>query len=147
MIHIVKNNIIWQDTKVGIIFNPVSVSDTKMGREVFNPLLKSIHPNVYNEYTDYIYKENPKRLLSDIQLVKIKDDRFVMNGYCYMKNKINLLALTKCLVELFNLAERYHVDIALPLNMGTLNPFLKEQIKLIINTVFENCIQEVYVYL
>ena len=40
MIHIVEEGIIWNSKQAGIIFNPVSASDTIIGKGVFNNLLK-----------------------------------------------------------------------------------------------------------
>ena len=146
MIHIIEKDIIWNTKNAGIIFNPVSVSDTVVGRRVFNNLLKELHKDVYESYLDYVADEKEKKLLADVQLVKLKDNRVIMNGFVYKKDKIDLLSLTKCLVELFNLAEEYNVDIAIPMYMGCKNPFTRKYIETIINTVFEDCKTNVYVY-
>lgn len=147
MVKYINTGIPWDNPDCQITFNPVSVNNTPNGHKIFNNLLKTTHKNVFTEYLDYIQDENPKRLLGDIQLVKLKDQqRFILNGYVYQKGKLDYLALSKTFVELFNIAEEYKLDVAIPLQMGSSNPFTKAQVQVIIDTVFFDFRQTAYIY-
>lgn len=136
---------LWENNKVDIIFNPVACSNKACAERRFNDLLKRKHREVYEAWQDYLVGENPNKLLSDVQLVKIDDNKIIMNAYCYDKSgNLNLLALTKTFVELFNLAEEYELSIGIPYHLYLRNKFLTTSIDLIFNTVFSDCRSDVY---
>lgn len=136
---------LWHNEKVNIIFNPVACSNTVRGRSRFNSLLKREYNEIYEAWEDYLVGENPNKLLSDVQLVKISDDKVILNAYCFDKaGELNLLALTKTLVELFNLAEEYDLTIGIPYHLYLKNKFLTTLIDLIVSTIFEDCKSDVY---
>lgn len=139
------NEILWNNEKVNIIFNPVGCADNVRSRNRFNSLLKREYKKVYEAWEDYLVGENPNKLLSDVQLVKISEDKVILNAYCFNKSgDLDLLALTKTFVELFNLAEEYNLTIGIPYHLYLKNKFLTTPIDLIISTVFSDCKMDVY---
>ena len=146
MIYTINKGIIWEEPNVQIIFNPVSVSNNVFGQSVFNNLLKQTYRKVYDEYLDYIAGESPKRLLGDIQLVKIKNNKIIMNGFIYKGDEIDLQALVKVLVELYNLADEYKLNIAIPVSMNNKNQINIGLIKQIIDVVFDDFPNDIYLY-
>lgn len=146
MIHIVEKGIYWKDEKAAIIFNPVSVSKNKLGQSVFNTNFRYNFKDVYDKYRDYIIAVSKKRLLGDVQLVQIEEKKFVMNGFIYWDDQINLKATTKALIELHNLAEEYKIPIALSGSLGSKDPETIESLNKIIHSIFAECKSDVYVY-
>lgn len=130
---------------VQIIFNPVSASKSNKAKEIFNEKISSKYFNVYEDYEDYKVGESVKRLLSDIQLVQVEDDLFILNAFVYERDSINLLALTKTLVELFNICEEYKLNASINTKFKRCKRY-KESIDLIINTVFEDFSHKLYLY-
>lgn len=146
MIHIVDNGIIWEERNAQIIFNPVSTFKGKVGREVFNKLLMSKYRKVYEEYTDYMVGESAKRLLGDIQLVQIDKNKLVMNGFVYKGKELDLVALSKALVELYNLAREYELNVAIPIKMNCDNIITNGLTRTIIDTIFNDFEYNAYLY-
>lgn len=146
MIHLVNKGNLYEEKRAQIILNPVSVSKSQLGQGVFNNYLKHSKKHVYDQYRDYMVGESQNRLLGDIQLVKTDDNTFIMNGFMYKGNKIDLTALTKVLVELYNLAYEYKLDIAIPLKMNCRNDIIINYIKIIIDVVFSDFENNVYLY-
>lgn len=146
MIHLVETGNIWESEHGVILFNPVSISNSKNGISVFNNLLRDTHPEVYEDYLDYIVGGRRKDLLADIQLVPADNAKLILNAYVFEERKLNLTALVKTLVEMFNLAEEYDVPIAIPISMGLKQEDSLEKIRLIVDTIFEDCRVDVYLY-
>nr|DAG94173.1 MAG TPA: O-acetyl-ADP-ribose deacetylase 1 [Herelleviridae sp.] len=137
--------ILWKNKDINIIFNPVSCCNNTRGRNRFNSLLKREFREVYNAWEEYLVGENPNKILSDVQLVKISDNKVILNAYCYnKKGDMDLLALTKTMVELFNLAEEYKLNIGIPYHLYLKNKFITTSIDLIISTIFSDCKSSVY---
>lgn len=144
---IIENNseILWENSDINIIFNPVACTSKLYGQKRFNQLLKKQYPDIYESWLDYMVGENPNKLLSDIQLIKISDTKIICNAYCFDKRgNLNLLALTKTLVELFNLAEEYDLNVGIPNHLNLKNKFLTTSIDLIAHTVFDDCKSNIY---
>jgi hypothetical protein len=146
MIYTINKGIIWEQPKAQIILNPVSVSNSVLGKNVFNNLLRETHREVYDEYLDYMVGESPHHLLGDIQLVKLKNNKIIMNGFMYKEDEINLHALAKVLVELYNLADEYKLNIAIPVSMNNKNQINIGMIRQIIDVVFDDFPNDVYLY-
>lgn len=145
MIKLIEKGIVFGDPNSNIIFNPVSVSAKSPSG--FNKCLRELYPNVYEEYRDYLIGVSKKKLLGDIQLVKINDNAFIMNAYVYdEKGNVNYVALCKALVELFNIVENYKINVAIPLFMYSKNDIVKNFCKIIVNTVFEDYKYNAYLY-
>lgn len=139
------SKILWKNKDINIIFNPVSCCNNTKGRNRFNSLLKREFNEVYNAWEEYLVGENPNKILSDVQLVKISDNKVILNAYCYnKKGDMDLLALTKTMVELFNLAEEYKLNIGIPYHLYLKNKFITTCIDLIISTIFSDCKSNVY---
>lgn len=146
MIVYVDKGVLWEEPNAQIIYNPVSISKSVEGQNVFNSNLKHDYRNVYESYREYMIGESKKRLLGDVQLVQIQDKKFIMNGFIYDGNILNLKAVMKTFVELSNLAEEYKINVALSSTLGTKDKILIQDISKIINTVFSDCKSTVYVY-
>lgn len=146
MLHEVRGGVIWNDPNAQIIFNPVSVSKSPEGQNIFNSNLKHDHHEVYDMYRDYMKGESKKRLLGDIQLVQIEDKKFIMNGFVYYDNILNPKALMKAFVELSNLIEEYHIAAAIPFRVGCKDTCMYQYIEEIINIVFGDCKSDIYIY-
>ena len=145
MISIVEKGICWQDPNSQIIFNPVSISKRE-GKELFNPNLKHDYPEVYDNYLDYMIGVSKKRLLGDVQLIQIEEKKFILNGYVMVGRDMNIKALTKALVELSNLAEEYHLSIALTSNLGCNDQENAKTVENVIRTIFGDFHETVYIY-
>ena len=146
MIHLIENGVYWKDTNAAIIFNPVSVSNNRIGKNVFNSNLRHEFKDVYEEYLDYIKGVSKKRLLGDVQLVQVDDKKLIMNGFVYWDDQINLKAVTKVLIELSNLSEEYHIPIAISSSMGSKDPEIIEKLNKIIVSIFGDSKEEIYIY-
>lgn len=146
MIYTINKGIVWEEPNAQIIFNPVSTSNSMLGQKIFNDLLKETHKKVYDEYLDYMVGESQKYLLGDIQLVQIKSGKIIMNGFIYKGGEIDLSALVKVLVELYNLAYEYELNIAIPISMNNKNQITIGLIKQIIDVIFDDFPYELYLY-
>ena len=136
----------WKCEDAHIIFNPVHTSK-KNKENKFDTNIKKEYIEVFEEYLDYIKGESAKRLLADIQIIQIKNKkRFILNAFVFDKNdKLDLLALVKTLVELFNLGEEYKLNISICFNK--LNKYTDDKtLDLIINTIFEDYKYDVFIY-
>lgn len=147
MIHIINNGITWEHPNVNIIYNPVSTYKGRVGQDIFNDLLRLKYRKVYDEYLDYMVGESSKRLLGDIQLVQIDKCKIIMNAFIYKGKELNMLALSKTLVELYNLAHEYELNVSIPMKMNSNNPITHELIKNVINTIFSDFEYDAYIYL
>ena len=136
----------WENKNAEIIFNPVSVSKSKIAQEIFDINIRYNYTNVYESYRDYIMGVSKKELLGDIQLVQIEDKKFVLNSFVYYDDELNYKALIKTLVELFNLLEKYNITASISTNFQSINDKKKESIKQIIERVFEDCKSDIYLY-
>lgn len=140
MVHNVEKGIIWEDGNSQIIFNPVGI-------DVFNTYLRETNKQVYDEYRDYMVGISENKLIGDIQLVQISERKLIMNAYVFRKGKrIDLYALTKTLVELYNLATEYKLNISIPISMNSRNKDTISKIKLMLDVIFGDFEQEVYLY-
>ena len=146
MIYKINKGLVWFDNNSQIIFNPVSVSDNKIGDKVFNKILRENYRNVYDEYKDYIIDIPKNKLLGDIQLIQIDKSRTVMNGYVYKNDQLDLYCLTKTLVELYNLGTEYKLNIALSLSMYNISTEELKIINTIIETIFTDFDYYLYLY-
>lgn len=140
MVHNVEKGIIWEDGNSQIIFNPVGI-------DVFNTYLRETNKRVYDEYRDYMVGISEKKLIGDIQLVQISERKLIMNAYVFRKGKrIDLYALTKTLVELYNLATEYKLNISIPISMNSRNKDTISKIQLMLDVIFGDFEQEAYLY-
>lgn len=140
MVHNVEKGIIWEDSNSQIIFNPVGI-------DVFNMYLRETNKQVYEEYRDYMVGINENKLIGDIQLVQIGKQKLIMNAYVFRKGKkIDLYALTKTLVELYNLATEYKLNISIPVSMNSRNKDTISKIKLMLDVIFGDFEHEAYLY-
>lgn len=146
MIQSVSNGILWEHPEANIIYNPVSVSKSKLGKEIFNSNLKHDHPKVFESYRDYMIGESKSRLLGDVQLVQITENKFVMNAFVYWDNQIRLKAVAKTLLELLALVEEYKISAILSSTLGCRDSKTISDIGVIINSIFHNCNSDIYVY-
>ena len=132
-----KSGDVYLNEDANIIFNPVGVIDNHKG---FLQKIKTLYPDVYTEYSEFIWMCGEKELLGDIQLVKIGDKRLMLNGFCInRRGNIDKLALTKSLVELCNLAYEYKLSVSIEYGLGIVHP--KEErkaISMIIKEVFKD---------
>lgn len=135
-----------RDTRAQIIFNPVSVSKSKAGQDVFNPKIKQQYPSVYKSYREYMIGESQKRLLGDIQLIQIGEKKLILNAFVYKGNELNLKAVSKTFIELSNLIEEYNINAAFLNNLGSRNIKDIYEIEKIITTIFADCKSDIYIY-
>lgn len=136
----------WNCEEANIIFNPVSISKSKIGELVFNKVVKKDFSDVYDKYREYMIGECPYKLLGDIQLVQIDSKRFIMNAFIYDRDKLNHKALTKALIEMSNLLEEYHINGSLRSTFGSKNKQEFKDLETIINTVFKDNSQNIFIY-
>lgn len=149
MITHIDKGIPWDvDSPGQIYFNPVDIKDNQLGRNLFNSLLKNQHPYVFTGWQDYLYGITRKKdILADIQLIQIKHtQKLILNSYVFDNRKLNLLALIKTLVELYNLGVEYELDICIPKKMYCRNPFVLSEIELILKVIFDDYPNNVYIY-
>lgn len=144
MIYYIDKGAYWKDKNSQIIFNPVSVSKSKIGQSIFNKNIRNQYTDVYESYRDYIVGVSKKRLLGDIHLVQIEPKKIIMNAFIFYDDKLDFKAFSKTLIELFNLIEEYKIS-------ASIKPIAKDEdeynalIK-IIETVFQDCKSDIYVY-
>lgn len=141
-----KRGFLWKEDCAQIIFNPVSVSRSKEGLNIFDSQLIHDYRFVYEEYKDLLYESSKKELLGEIQLVQIGEKKCIMNAFIYEDNKLNLKALTKTLIELCNLIEEYEIAAAISSTVKCKEKTLHEEILEIIHVVFDDCKSDVYLY-
>ena len=141
-----KRGFLWKEDCAQIIFNPVSVSRSKEGLNIFDSQLIHDYRFVYEEYKDLLYESSKKELLGEIQLVQIGEKKCIMNAFIYEGNKLNLKAFTKTLIELCNLIEEYEIAAAISSTVKCKEKTLHEEIMEIIHVVFDDCKSDVYLY-
>lgn len=146
MVTQVEKGIFWENPNAQIIFNPVSTSKSKAGRNLFNHRLRDEYGEVFEEYKDYMIGESQKRLLGDIQLVQIGEDKFIMNAFIYHGTKLSLKAVAKTMVEMFNIATEYHLNVAMSETLGIRTQTNVDSIKLITDVVFGDFENTCYLY-
>lgn len=146
MIYNVEKGTYWLEEKANIIFNPVSVSKSKVGLDMFNSGIKRQYRNVYESYRDYMVGESKRKLLGDIQLIQIEDKKLILNAFVYEDDKLNLKALTKTLIELINLAEEYKISVSIRSKLNSKNKDEIEASNKIINSLFEDFKSDIYIY-
>ena len=59
-----------------------------------------------------------------------------MNGFVYKGKELDLVALSKALVELYNLAREYELNVAIPIKMNCDNIITNGLTRTIIDTIF-----------
>lgn len=95
-------------SNVDIIYNPVSVRYKKR----FIERARRIFPEVYEEYTDMIFSERVR--MGEVSLYQVAKKQCVLNGFCYnRRGNLNLVAFTKTLVELSNIAHEYKLTVGI----------------------------------
>ena len=141
-----KRGTIWNNEDAHIIFNPVSVSRSKQGLEIFDSQLIHDYRFVYEEYKDLLYESSKTELMGEIQLIQIGEKKCVLNAFIYDENQLNLTALTKTLIELSNLIEEYKINAALSSKVCCKDLNLYPEIMEIIHVIFDDCKSNVYVY-
>lgn len=146
MIYNVEKGTYWMEERANIIFNPVSVSETFTGLNMFNSGIKDRYRNVYESYRDYMVGVSKRKLLGDIQLVQIEDKRLVMNAFVYEGNILNVKALAKVLVELVNLAEEYKISVVINTKLNSKNKDQEKISNKVIKSVFGDCKSDIYIY-
>lgn len=146
MIKRVNEGNIWTCKDAQIILNPVSTGHFLAAYNTFDYLMKLNHKEVFDAYMDYIEHEPDHKLLGDIQLVKINNHCVVMNGFVYDHCRIHLKATAKVLIELYNLGREYELDVAIPLKMNGRNKKNIDKVEIIINTIFNDYENTVYLY-
>ena len=127
---------------VNIIYNPVSIRNDHM----FQKKVRIIHPDIYNTYRDMVYNDTVK--LGEIQLLPTSHEKqCMMNGFCYDKRgKINILAFTKTLVELCNVANEYHLSVGIDENVVKSEIWTPDRVRTIIEEVFRGTDVEVKIF-
>ena len=79
-----KRGFLWKEDCAQIIFNPVSVSRSKEGLNIFDSQLIHDYRFVYEEYKDLLYESSKKELLGEIQLVQIGEKKCIMNAFIFL---------------------------------------------------------------
>jgi hypothetical protein len=146
MIINIDNGAIWDNKDADIIFNPVSALQSVYHSNEFNDSLRSKYPETYNQYLCYMIGKSHKRLLGDINIAASKNGKLILNGYCKDYSIINLLALVDSLIRLYNIANEYEFNIAIPKRMYCINKNIVNSIDLIIHTIFDDFPYNVYLY-
>lgn len=148
MIHRIRSHEnIFECNKAQIIYNPVSVLKGEAGNRTFNLYLKEKYPETFRSYLDCKEGISKKKLLGEIDIVEIPGKRFVLNSFIFTNNrKIDIKAMIKTFVELFNIGEEYHLNIAIPTYLNSRSKDTKELLLMIENVIFEDYREEVYLY-
>lgn len=130
-------------SNVDIIFNPVSVKQKKR----FQDRARRLYPKVYTEYLDMIYSEHVK--LGEVSLYQVADKQCMMNAFCYnRRGNLNLIAFTKTLVEVSNMADEYGLTVGINLEDFYLSDrYHVSELEIIIKEAFKDTQGKVKIFI
>lgn len=128
-----------------ILFNPVSASDTVYGRVIYNTTVKDKYRKAYNRYREYVKNNDFIKTFGKMQLVRVKD-LFIIHGYVYRNNILDHMELADILTELYNIAQKQKLNIAIPLDMGLTKQEDINKVNKIIETIFKDGDFTTYVF-